>query len=237
MNEAKIRGFSHEDVKLFSDSRLAHLNKAYEEVTWLLDRGYPLKSCLTFVANHYMLHERQRNAIMRSVCTEQSKLIRESKKIEVVDLQGRHIHVDGFNLIITLEVILSGGFIIHCADGTYRDLAGLRGTYHIIDKTELALEILGKLFTEMQIAGLTIYLDAPVSNSGRLKTKIAEILGERNFELNIEIVINPDVILSSEQYVVTSDAIILDKCTSWVNLVRFMLDKGIVESSHSISFL
>ena len=48
----------------------------------------------------------------------------------------RTLLVDGFNLIITIEVALSGGLVLDCADGTVRDLAGLRGSYHPVDETD-----------------------------------------------------------------------------------------------------
>lgn len=54
-------------------------------------------------------------------------------------------------------------------DGTIRDLAGLRGNYRIIDKTEVAVRSILEMLDALKIEKATIYLDAPVSNSGRLK--------------------------------------------------------------------
>ena len=51
---------------------------------------------------------------------------------------------DGFNLIITVEVALSGGLVLDCHDGTVRDLAGLRGSYHPVDETDGALDLIGR---------------------------------------------------------------------------------------------
>ena len=55
-----------------------------------------------------------------------------------------------------------------------RDLAGLRGTYRLIDKTYLVLDMLGDIFSKLQLKGVNFYIDAPVSNSGKLKTAICE---------------------------------------------------------------
>lgn len=52
------------------------------------------------------------------------------------------VHIDGFNTVITLEVALSGSPVFYCRDGALRDLAGLRGTYRVIDKTQEAIELL-----------------------------------------------------------------------------------------------
>lgn len=82
------------------------------------------------------------------------------------------LNIDGFNLIITLEVALSGSPILLGKDGVFRDLAGLRGTYRLIDKTDTALNLIGKILRELNVPWVRFYLDSPVSNSGRLKSKI-----------------------------------------------------------------
>ena len=103
-------------------------------------------------------------------------------------------------------------------DNTIRDLAELRGTYRLIDKTDTAIALIGESLQSMEVSGVVFYLDAPVSNAGRLKTRIIDILSRYNFTVTVEIVENPDTVLKTKAYVVTSDAVILDNCISWVNL-------------------
>lgn len=55
------------------------------------------------------------------------------------------INIDGFNTVITLEVALSASLLLKCMDGTIRDLAGLRGTYCLIDKTDTAILLIGNI--------------------------------------------------------------------------------------------
>ena len=112
-------------------------------------------------------------------------------------------------------------------DGSIRDLAGLRGTYRLIDKTYIALDILGNVFKRLKIKGVNFYIDSPVSNSGKLKTAIYEISDKWDIDVNVEIVPNPDVILEKSNYVVSSDSIILDKCDGWINLVKYIIDNEI----------
>ena len=94
---------------------------------------------------------------------------REKKRRTGSDLSGEDVWIDGFNTIITLEVLLSDSILFTCMDGTIRDLAALRGTYRIISETESAVRMLFDVLTEMKIRSATILLDEPVSNSGRLK--------------------------------------------------------------------
>lgn len=69
------------------------------------------------------------------------------------------------------------------------------------------------------------YLDAPVSNSGRLKALIADMAEEMGLEVNIEVINAVDRILEALPCVISSDAIILDKCKSWINLNRRIVER------------
>ena len=48
--------------------------------------------------------------------------------------------------------------------------------------------------------------------------RILELLAKYSYEVKVELVNNPDVILETKDCVITSDAIILNKCESWINL-------------------
>ncbi len=73
-------------------------------------------------------------------------------------------------------------------DGTIRDLATLRGTYRIIPETENASRIMYDMLQEAGVSKINILLDEPVSNSGRLKTLLAEVGEEYSPELDIQII-------------------------------------------------
>ena len=110
-------------------------------------------------------------------------------------------------------------------DGTIRDLAALRGTYRIIPETEPAVRLLFSKLLEMKVESVHVLLDEPVSNSGRLKTLIAEIGEEYRFSLDIQILKDVDRVLYEKENVITSDSVILDHCGSWINLTRYILEK------------
>ena len=61
------RGCVPEDGEQFTGKQLGLLQKAADEVQFLLDQGYDVKPVTTFVGNHYMFSERQRLALARSV--------------------------------------------------------------------------------------------------------------------------------------------------------------------------
>ena len=114
-------------------------------------------------------------------------------------------------------------------DGTVRDLAALRGTYRLIDKTDLAIIKIGEMLEKSKIKKAVFYLDAPISNSGNLKKRILELLSTFNFEVEVDNINNVDSTLETLDNVITSDAIILDKCKGWINLTKKIIDEEIID--------
>jgi hypothetical protein len=103
-------------------------------------------------------------------------------------------------------------------DGAFRDLAGLRGTYRLIDKTDAAIRLILGGLRELGAARAVFWLDAPVSNSGRLKARIAVLAEMAKFDAGAEITAGVDRALCALNNVVSSDSVILDNCPGWVNL-------------------
>ena len=150
--------------------------------------------------------------------------------MQISDLKGKEVWIDGFNTIITLEVILSEGILFECMDGTIRDLAALRGTYRLISETSEAVRMMFQILQKAGISKATILLDEPVSNSGRLKALIADIGEEYAFGIDIQILRDVDRSLYGREFVITSDSVILDRCKSWVNLSAEYLKEKYLQS-------
>lgn len=221
------RGFLLEDEKNFSPSALETLRTASDHIEYLINNGYDLKQASVFVGNHFLLSERQRLAITRSLATRTQ--LENRKEKEKADLAVGEAWIDGFNTIITLEVLLCNSILFRCMDGTIRDLAALRGTYRIIPETADAVRMLLNVLRELHSESAHILLDEPVSNSGRLKALIADIGEKYQFPLDIQILKNVDRELYDKENVISSDSIILDHCKSWGNLVARCVKKHNVE--------
>ena len=212
------RGFVPEDEVNFSEESLKILRRASRHVSYLINEGYDKKQATTFVGNHFLLSERQRLAVMRSVAAKEQLEDRRKKQVSLQDLSGKTVWIDGFNTIITLEVMLSRSILFLCMDGTIRDLAALRGTYRLIPETKEAVWRMLRVLQDAGVEKAVILLDQPVSNSGRLKTLIAEVGEEFSCGLDIRILKDVDRELFEKENVITSDSVILDHCKSWVNL-------------------
>ena len=163
---------------------------------------------------------------MRSVASDQELIKRKNKQLSLSELNGTEVWIDGFNIVITLEVLLSDSLLFTCMDGTIRDLAALRGTYRLIPETADAVRLILDILQEASVGKVNILLDEPVSNSGRLKSLIAETAGSKYcFDLDIRILRDVDRTLYGKEGVITSDSIILDHCSSWINLTSECLKR------------
>ncbi|WP_455715700.1 DUF434 domain-containing protein [Anaerosporobacter sp.] len=211
------RGYHKEDEHEFKGEEKEKLEKAAYELYFLLNQGYHIKHAATFIGNHYMFSERQRLALVRSISSYEDCKNRLCKQITKSD-DINTVHVDGFNTIITLEVALSGCPIFRSLDGTIRDLAGLRGNYRIIDKTEKAVHLICKWLVSKEIKEVNFYFDSPVSNSGRLANLVNEIASIYEIQAQTCVIPEVDQTLEKLANVITSDAIILNKCISWINM-------------------
>ncbi|MGI6556789.1 MAG: DUF434 domain-containing protein [Pseudoramibacter sp.] len=211
------RGFVPEDLRNFSKSALPILRSASSDVCHLLDRGYSLDTTLTFVGNHYQLSVRQRLAIMRSVCSSEQQTKRLRKMLSSDALDGQTVWIDGFNQIITLEVMACRSPLFLGMDGAVRDLAALRGTYRLIPETDWAVRTLLRFLKSAEVGAAVILLDAPVSNSGRLRQAIFKANAAFGLDLAVPLIRGVDAELSGHAAVMTADSAVLDRCAGWIN--------------------
>ena len=72
-------------------------------------------------------------------------------------------------------------------------------------------------------------IDAPISNSGRLSSKIEDMFEGSSVKAECEVIYDVDRSLYDKENVITSDAIILDNCKSWFNLTKSAIEAEISE--------
>jgi hypothetical protein len=234
------RGAHPADAQLFNTDQLPKLRQASAELSWLLSRGYKMTSSLKLVGDRHGLRERQRLAVSRSACSDKDRQRRMDHRIPVEQLRDQIVIVDGFNLIITLEAALSKGPLLIGVDRCIRDLSSVHGSYRSVDETEQAIIMIGKALQAVGASSVLWLLDRPVSNSGRLASRIAEHALQRGWPWQVEVVFNPDSrIVSSPAVAITSDSLILDRVERWADLKSHLVSKEIPDAwliDLSISF-
>jgi len=226
----KHRGSHPEDRKLFGNDQLPALRTAVTELSWLLTRDYSMKSALKLVGDRHALTDRQRLAISRSACSDQSRARRASNRIEIKELESADVIIDGFNLIITIEAALGGGILFLCRDGCVRDLSSVHGSYRSVDETEVAIQLIGQSLAALKTKSVNWLLDRPISNSGRLAKRIRDCAARNDWPWSVETAFNPDrEIVLSDRIAITSDGPLLDQVRLWTNFNRYLIEKRLDE--------
>jgi hypothetical protein len=221
---SRHRGADPEDERSFGANSLRTLRQASSDLCWLLDHGYGIASATELVGDRYHLTRRQRIAIARCACSREDKERRQSNCVVRSQLRGQELWLDGFNVVTIIESALGGGVILIGRDGCCRDVAGVYSHYHKVAETVPALRAIGEVATRLALSKCRWWLDSPVDNSGRLKGIIEEVASEAGWPWEVELVMNPDRVLSStEQIVCSSDHAILDRCQRWFNLARQLI--------------
>ena len=222
------RGKHPEDDRLFAPSSRPAITQAAAELNWLLSRGYAEKSALKLVGDRHNLEQRQRLAVMRCTCSDDQLKSRRQKQVPPGSLSNKPLLLDGYNVITTIETALAGGVVLIARDGSIRDITGVHGTFRKVHESIPAINLIVQYSIHIGVAQCCWYLDKPVSNSGRLRSMILDIASKNNCDCNVELVNNPDDILAlAENVVATSDSVILDKCTNWLNLSAQTIEKSV----------
>ena len=98
------RSYVPEDEAFFyREESLGKLCQAQKDLLYLIERGYPMKNASVFTGNHYLLSERQRLALVRATSSRQAAALRGNREV-IGPVPGKEVHIDGFNIIITLEI-------------------------------------------------------------------------------------------------------------------------------------
>lgn len=217
---------SEDDALLGTGKAILKLNLAIKDMHYLLSRGYSEKTIAELVGNRYKLRSRQIQMLKAASASDIQIKNRRQKLIEEEQLLEKTIYLDGFNILILLESLLSGAYIFKGLDGAYRDLSGVHGTYKRVKQTNCSIELIEDFSVKSNIKKAIWVFDRPVYNSGRIKEIIYEYAKQK--KLNWEVILenNPDkYLVDNSEIVISSDAWILDNCKFWFNLPEYLLSK------------
>jgi len=214
------------DEELFSEEAIATLQDASRDLSWLRTRGYADASSTKLVGDRYQLRGRQRVAAARCACSDSARDDRASKRRDPPGMMARPLVVDGLNVITTIEVALAGGVLLLGRDACIRDMASFHGSYRLVQETERAVAIFVDVVESMKPSEVTVYIDRPVSNSGRLAETIRTTAAATGSLLEAMTADRVDEILKTSSAVVaTADSAILDQCGEWLNLARVAIEQ------------
>lgn len=221
------RGKNTGDDNLFgSEKQISKLKLAVQDMQYLLTKGYAEKASSELVGNRYRLKTRQIQALRGASASDIQIHDRKLKQLSTSDLKDKTIYLDGFNVLILLESLLSEAYIFEGADGCFRDLSGVHGTYKRVNQTLKAIELVAEFFQKNRVQKLVWVFDQPVSNSGRIKQIILDFALENKLNWEAELQYNPDKFLAeSSEIIISSDAWILDHSKEWFNVIEYLIQE------------
>jgi hypothetical protein len=202
------------------------LFKASKEYLWMLSSGYPQKASLKLVGDKFMLTRDMRQVLYRGISAKnraaaRNKLIGSVRHDDVV-------LIDAYNVLFTINNYLLGKPLFISNDGILRDAGEMRG--RILNKTvfNTAIGLMLDVLKEWDEATYLLYLDEPVSFSGRLSIELSKDMVQMEIDGEALTVKSPDHMLKHERSdaICTSDTVIIDHYHGRVvDLPRYLLEK------------
>jgi hypothetical protein len=187
------------------------LARIVNDLRYLLDQGYPRDSAVDFVSNHYRLPLRERHLIARCVFSKQEAVEHRQKIVRAEAVRGKSLGIDGYNVVITLESMLTGKQVVRCDDGFVRDLRAIFGKYKASSATERAIEEILKVVAKSRPSEVTVFFDKQVSRSGELAGKVRYGLMELGLEGDSQAVGGVDFRLRGFDVVASSDRAVIKR--------------------------
>jgi hypothetical protein len=198
------------------------LENPIKDLKFLLDRGYKRKSALNLVSTRYSLDKKQKNFLLRKVFSEKEIKEHKRKLIPVKKIKGEKIIIDTYNVLITVETILSKKGereLVEGMDGFLRDFRGIFSSYKFDENTKIALEKIFKVLKKFEPEFSLFILDSQISRSGELASYIRQKLSEYNLKGNAQTKRSADSFICKKNLItLTSDTKIIEKVDRVVDI-------------------
>jgi hypothetical protein len=142
--------------------------EAVKDARYLLSRGYRFESVVQLVTARYMLDTFRKNILIRLLSGYNVRF----RKIKI--LRAKKLIIDGYNVLITLSVILQKGLLVKSIDGLIRDVESKHGKNIKLPVMQSAVDFLETLLRDhLKYKGeVLIFLEKNISKSGELASYI-----------------------------------------------------------------
>nr|QNO46624.1 hypothetical protein OEAKOMNL_00026 [Methanosarcinales archaeon ANME-2c ERB4] len=216
-------GSSRRSEVAMTDRETAMIHAA-EDIRHLLSRGYPRTGVIRFASDHYRLENRDRHILMRVVVEPRVAALRIRKRIPCSGIKDKEIMVDGYNVIIATESVISGESVFLCDDGYIRDIRGVFRNYK--NPVEGVCRQVLKMMSEYTPGSVTFLFDAQISKSGMLARYIRGLLHGYSIPGDARTSKHVDFDLKHcDMIVATGDGNIIDEVQSVVDIPGCILEK------------
>ncbi|AFV24813.1 protein of unknown function DUF434 [Methanolobus psychrophilus R15] len=199
-----MHGMNHPEEKLI---------RAAMDIRYLLGKGYPQGSAVRFVGDHYGLEKSRRYILSRNVLAPEIASARRIKNVPCSEIRERHILIDGYNVLITIESYLKGEYMWIGDDGFIRDNRGVFSN-HVNDAATLrSVELMLFVLRRSAAGEVTVLLDEQMSMSGQLALAIRQKMADAGVNGRVLTSASTDHDLKmagGNTVVATADGVIID---------------------------
>jgi hypothetical protein len=204
------------------------LQDAAIDFHYLLNRGYPRKTCLELIGNRYTLSFDQRHILHRGIFSDPDAKARKGKRVSFQSLRNRKVAIDGHNVLITVEAALAGRPLVSSNDGFVRDISGLSGNFRKTRLTDEAISLLLEVLKRARPLYSFFLFDAPISKSGLLAFEVRKRLKKKGLQGEALAIHVPEkVLFEFSGIVATSDTVIIDRSEAVFDLAGFIIKNRI----------
>jgi hypothetical protein len=195
------------------------------DLRFLLNRRYDKARAIKFVGNKYQLDKSERHILYRALYSDDEINAIKKKLVPFEQISGKHVVIDGYNVLITVESILHDKTIIDCDDGILRDVSGVFGSHVITPVTYNSINLILSQIAEYPPKLLQFFFDSQVSRSGELSKIIREKMNKFQLNGDAETVKQVDTTLKKLNcdIVATSDTIIIAQASAVVDIPQRIL--------------
>lgn len=208
---------------------------AVSDYRFLLERRYSLKNILKIVADRYKLNSIQRSFLYRGITSKDLALKRKSKLITEKQTTGAIMHVDLYNVLLTVNSYLKGKPVFIACDGYLRDAGELKGKISQNSSFDRPVDLILSFLSTIDLNEVIFYIDSPVQCSKELENLLKSLFIQYKLNGKIERIKEVDKLLcqQKEGVIVTSDTEIIDKTI----LKMFDLAKNVLKYHFNAHFV
>lgn len=202
------------------------------DYVYLLEREYPQKSLIKVVGDRYGLNRRQRHVLYRGFASTADSLRRRARLEDSVT--GRTVHLDAYNVLITIMNHLLGNPLFICSDAILRDVGENRGRIRDGARFHRAMKLLCSWLEEHNPAEVRAVFDSPVSHSAEHAVMMDGMMRNIHMAGSTELAHSADHVIKKSPggVIATSDSVIIDA----TDLPVIDIPRLVLESSFNTSF-
>lgn len=208
------------------------LLKPARDIRSILRWGYPKFATIRFVAEHSQLSAEERNILTRVIMPPEKVVSRIRKKIACDGIRNRDLHLDGYNVLLSVDSLLKNEPLWFCDDGYIRDTRYYFSKTSQAEDIEEALDSVLEFLSEASPKSITFLLDSQISRSGELASFIRRKLEEYGIRGEARTSKTVDFDLKTEGgdpkknlVVATSDGIVIDSVLQVLDIPACLMEK------------